>query len=229
MTIFKIDIISDTVCPWCFVGQRKLHRAISLYKSAHPDTHDTFLTTWHAYQLNPQFPSGSSIDKHGYYLSKFGAAQTEQIHKRLLAAGKDVDVHFKFGGMTGNSRDSHRVVAWAKKKDPESEAGRGLQDRVMEEIFKAYFEQEKDITKEETLTEAAVQAGLQRGEVKEWVESGAGGEEVDREVQSAVAEGVTGVPTFTLQGKYRFSGALEADEIVKLFERIDRDKGGRTA
>src|SRR5213080_1867466 len=113
MTIFKIDIISDTVCPWCFIGQRKPPRAQSLYGTAHPGSPSSFMTTWHAFQLNPGFPAHSSNDKQAYYVSKFGAAQTQQIHKRLQAAGKDVGINFKFGGRTGNSRDSHRVLALA--------------------------------------------------------------------------------------------------------------------
>ena len=95
----------------------------------------------------------------------------------------------------------------------------------MEELFKAYFEEEKDITSHDVLREAGVKAGLEEGEVKAWLGSDRGGEEVDREVQEAQMMGVSGVPNFMLQGKYEIGGAQDAEAFVRVFERVKAIEG----
>lgn len=127
------------------------------------------------------------------------AHQVMQAH--LARLGKDIGINFKYGGRTGNTRDSHRLVQLGKTK------GEGVQTRVVEELFAAYFENEEDITDRETLVSRAVRAGLEEKEVREWMESGAGGEEVDREVLEAKKKFVTGVPNFTINGRFEIQGA----------------------
>ncbi|KAI4171872.1 MAG: hypothetical protein LQ343_003949 [Gyalolechia ehrenbergii] len=213
MTDFNISIVSDTVCPWCYVGKNKLDRAISLYKSAHPNSTDTFSTTWYPYYLNPDAPK-TGVDKRQYYVSKFGAERTPMIFDRLTSAGKPVGIDFKFGGKTGNTRDSHRMIQLAKTKGPE------MQTRVVENLFKSYFEEEKDITSHEVLKAATVKAGLEETEVREWLASNKGGKEVDKEVVEARKKAVSGVPHYTMQGKYEIGGAQDPEAFVQTFERI---------
>ena len=100
-----------------------------------------------------------------------------------------------------------------------------MQTRVIEELFAAYFENEKDITSQEILIEAGVKAGLDEKETKSWLESGKGGAEVDREVQNAVHQNIHGVPNFTINGKFELSGAQEPAAFVQLFERLKRQEG----
>ena len=100
-----------------------------------------------------------------------------------------------------------------------------MQTRVVEGLFKAYFEEEKDITSHKVLREAGVEAGLAGEEVKEWLRSDKGGEEVDREVREAQMAGVSGVPNFTLQGKYEIGGAQDAEAFVRVFERVKAMEG----
>ena len=213
MTHFTISIVSDTVCPWCYVGKNKLDAGIKAYKSAHPETNDTFNTSWLPFYLNPASPK-IGVNKMQYYRSKFGDARTEMIIDRLKGVGKDVGINFNFGGNIGNTRDSHRLIQLGKTKGP------GMQTRVVEELFKSYFENEGDITDHEMLQAAGVKAGLDAIDVKEWLNSDKGGPQVDREVQEAQVRGVSGVPNFVMQGKYEIGGAQDAENFVKVFERV---------
>jgi predicted DsbA family dithiol-disulfide isomerase len=202
-----------TVGPQCYVGKNKLERGISLYKSRHPDTEDIFSTTWLPFYLNPAAPK-YGVDKRQYYQKKFGEQRTEMIFERLNAAGKDVGIVFKFGGKTGNTRDSHRLIQLGKTKSPH------VQTRVVEELFKAYFENEQDITSHDVLREAGAKAGLGESEVREWLNSDKGGKEVDEEVMHAQMANISGVPNFTIQGKYEVGGAQDPAAFVQLFERL---------
>ncbi|KAF2639977.1 thioredoxin-like protein [Massarina eburnea CBS 473.64] len=217
MTNFDIKIVSDTVCPWCYVGKKRLEQGIAAYKQKYPDSNDTFATTWFPFYLVPDAPK--SVDKRAYYESKFGEARTAAIFQRMTALGKDEGIDFKFGGRTGNTRDSHRLIQLGKKKSPD------VQTRVIEELFTAYFENEKDITSQGVLIEAGVKAGLDLNEAKEWLEQGKGGEEVDKEVQDAYRQNIHGVPNYTINDQFEIGGAQEPSAFVQLFERLKRQEG----
>jgi len=213
MTQFNIEIVSDTVCPWCYVGKKKLEQAIAAYKEIHPDSKDTFSTTWMPFYLNPDAPK-KGIDKTNFYRTKFGEDRTTAIFERLSAIGDSVGIKFKYGGRTGNTRDSHRLIQLGKTHSP------ALQTRVVEELFEAYFEKEQDITSHEVLKTAGLKAGLDEAEVKEWLGSDKGGPEVDKEVAQSKMMHVTGVPNFVLQGKYEVGGAQDPGVFLRLFEKI---------
>ncbi|KAF2853656.1 thioredoxin-like protein [Plenodomus tracheiphilus IPT5] len=217
MTNFDIDIVSDTVCPWCYVGKKKLERGIAAYKERHPESNDTFSTNWFPYYLQPD--AGKSVDKQAMYESKFGKERVVMMHQRLSEIGRQEGINFKYGGNTGNTRDSHRLIQLGKTKGPQ------VQTRVIEELFSAYFENEKDITSHEVLTEAGLKAGLAKAEIKDWLESGKGGPEVDKEVQQARQQGISGVPNFTINGKFEVSGAQDPAAFVQLFERLKKQEG----
>jgi len=222
MTQFNIEVVSDTVCPWCYVGKQKLEKAISAYKIQHPDSNDTFSTTWMPFYLNPGAPK-VGVDKTAYYRNKFGDDRTEMIFGRLSQVGKDTGINFKFGGKTGNTRDSHRLIQLGKSKSP------AIQTRVVEELFAAYFENEGDITSHEILQKAGVKAGLDEKEVKEWLRTDKGGKAVDEEVEAAQLNQVSGVPNFTIQGKYEIGGAQDPGVFLRLFEKIKATEEGAKA
>ncbi|KAF2422841.1 thioredoxin-like protein [Tothia fuscella] len=223
MTNFNIEIVSDTVCPWCYVGHKKLQSAISEYKSTHPDrSSDTFTTTWKPFYLNPASPK-ISVDKAEMFASKFGRERSEAIFQRLSSVGQSVGIDFKFGGKTGNTRDSHRLIQLGKRKGPE------VQTRVVEELFRRYFEEERDITDVNMLVEAAGKAGIEGKEAREWLEGEGGGKEVDREVDEARDEGVSGVPHFTINRKFEVEGAQDKGAFVRLFERVVQQEEGAKA
>lgn len=177
------------------------------------------------------------MDKRELYASKFGEGRVAAIFSRLTAAGETDGIAFKFGGKTGNTRDSHRVLWYAGLKEKEARAREGaapatngeaseekvggLQTRVAEQFFRAYFEEEKNITDRRVLVDSAAAAGLDRGEVEKFLESGdEGGKEVDLEAERARRRLVTGVPYFTVQGQYAIEGADEPETFLEVFEKV---------
>jgi predicted DsbA family dithiol-disulfide isomerase len=154
------------------------------------------------------------IDKMGYYRAKFGDERTTEMFSRLSQIGKEAGINFKFGGKTGNTRDSHRLIQLGKSKSP------AMQTRIVEELFSAYFENEGDITSHELLLNAAKKAGFDEKEAKEWLSSEKGGKEVDAEVEEAQMNQITGVPRFEIQGKFLVGGAQDPDVFLRLFEKI---------
>ncbi|KAI0394434.1 DSBA-like thioredoxin domain-containing protein [Xylariaceae sp. FL0594] len=216
MTNFNIKIVSDTVCPWCYIGKKRLDRAIELYRSTYPaGTDDTFTISWFPFYLDPSSPA-VGIPVQERMVSKFGAERYEMIRQRLTAAGRGEGISFSFAGKAGNTRDSHRLIQLGKTKGTE------VENRVVAELFRSYFEGEGDITSHATLVEAAERAGLDVAEAREWLESGKGGEEVDREVQRAYANDIHGVPNFTIQDKYDIGGAQEPEVFLEAFTRVKK-------
>ena len=213
MTKFDISVVSDTVCPWCYVGKNRLDKAIARHKANEAGRSDVFNVTWLPYYLNPDAPK-ESVDKHDYYKSRFGEERSAMMHKRMSGIGEEVGIHFKFGGRTGNTRDSHRLVQLAKTK------GEGAQTKLVEALFRAYFEEEQDITSHEALQVAAERAGISEDEVKDWLATDAGGREVDEEVMEARRKGISGVPNFTLQGVYEIGGAQDEEAFLGMFQKI---------
>ncbi|KAL2808173.1 thioredoxin-like protein [Aspergillus granulosus] len=226
MTNFNVQIISDSVCPWCYVGLRRLSRAITTHKSAHPA--DTFTLSWAPFYLNPAAAAYPGISKREFYDSKFGASRTAAVFARLSAIGEAEGIAFKYGGQIGRTRDSHRVIWLAGEKEKElRKAGKGedgviggLQTRVVERLFRAYFEEEKNITDREVLLEAGVGAGLDRKEVEGLLDGDVGGREVDAEAEKARGQLVTGVPYYLIQGQYAVEGADEPATFLEVFERV---------
>lgn len=235
MTKFDIEIVSDTICPWCYIGKQKLDQAVTAYKAQHPNSDDTFSTTWMPFYLNPAAPKTGKahikyyyqpltvlgVNKQEYYRAKFGGDRATMMYERLSQIGNDVGIDFKYGGKTGNTRDSHRLIQLGKTKSP------AVQTRVVEELFAAYFENEGDITSHDTLLSAAVKAGLDKNEAQEWLDSDQGGKAVDEEVEFAKKHQISGVPNFTIQGKYEVGGAQDPSVFLRLFEKIKLGEAAR--
>jgi len=226
MAKFAIEIVSDTVCPWCYVGKRQLDKAIEAWTQKYPERvqsgRDVFNISWKPFYLNPDAPK-PGVDKKNYYQSRFGAERTTQIFARLTQIGAPLGINFKFGGKSGNTRDSHRLIQLGKSKSSK------LQTAVVSELFKKYFEEEGDITDLAILKEAGVKAGLEEKEVTEWLSTDAGGPEVDRDVAIAQAHGISGVPNFTINGRFEIGGAQESSVFLGVFEKIlSGEEGGRS-
>ncbi|KAI1822584.1 DSBA-like thioredoxin domain-containing protein [Xylaria intraflava] len=214
MTNFSIKIVSDTVCPWCYIGKKRLDRAIELYRKTIPAAqNDTFTISWAPFYLNPT-ASATGVPIKQRMAEKFGSQQAEMIYERLTSIGREEGINFGFASRTGNTRDSHRLIELGKTK------GADFEDRVVTELFKSYFEGDGDITSHDTLLAAAEKAGLARSEAKEWLETGKGGPEVDREVQVGRSHGISGVPNFTVQGTYNIGGAQDPSVFVEIFSKI---------
>ncbi|MBM3503273.1 MAG: DsbA family oxidoreductase [Alphaproteobacteria bacterium] len=214
----KIDIISDAVCPWCFVGKRRLESALV----QRPDIQAEI--TWHPFQLNPDMPR-EGRDRQEYLREKFGTdgSYPERIRSAIGEAGRSVGLEFHFDRMSRipNTLDCHRVIHWAGLA--------GRQDAVVTSLFRRYFLDGEDLSNGETLVAAATEGGLDAADIRARLAS-----EEDREMVASADEyvrrmGVSGVPTFIFERKYAMSGAQEPAAFLQVFDRITADARGGAA
>ncbi|KAK4192285.1 thioredoxin-like protein [Podospora australis] len=216
MTVFDIKIVSDAICPWCYMGKRRLERAIAAYKKDVPGgANDTFNITWHPFYLDPTLPKGG-MDRDEHLGKKYGPERLAMATANLKRLGEAEGINFTFKAKIGNTRDAHRLVQLAKTKSNE------VENKVIEALFKLHFEEDGDIVSQDVLVSAGEKGGLDRSEVKSWLEQGKGGAEVDREVEEAYGDGVSGVPNFTINGRYRVEGAQEPQTFLEIFNRLKR-------
>ncbi|ETS75397.1 hypothetical protein PFICI_12341 [Pestalotiopsis fici W106-1] len=219
MKQFNINIISDPICPFCYLGKKRLDKGIELYRKVYPGgKDDTFNITWSAFYLDPDLPQ-VGVPLAGHMERKFGKDRVPAVRERLRKHGLQDGINFNPDSKIGHTRNAHRLIQFAKTKGNESE------NRVVLELFKAYFEDGGDITSFDLLTDAAVRAGLDRVEAREWLQSDRGGTEVDKEVAEANALGIHGVPNFTIQGKWKVDGAQDPQDFM---EAIVAAKEGRS-
>ncbi|KAG9578444.1 DSBA oxidoreductase, partial [Aureobasidium melanogenum] len=212
-TLFEVKIYSDTICPWCYIGLKTLEQAISLYQRTYPDgSKDTFHITWSPYYLDPLAPTPGILAS-TRLAQKNGIERAEGIKMRLRRVGKSQGIDFTFAGKVGNTRDSHRLLYLAGLK------GEEVQMALAKELFRVHFEGYADVSSHEDLIEAGVAVGLVRNEVKEWLESGNGGPEVDDEAQRARDSGTNSVPTFKINGR-KLEGAEDPSAFYELFASI---------
>lgn len=180
------------------------------FGKAHPGTE--FTVAWRPFQLNPTAHPTREVNKWEYYIEKFGKQRAEQMLPSMKHAGKSVGITFSYGGNLGNTRESHRLILLAEKQ------GLAVQDRLVEELFKNYFEEEKWIGSPAVLEAAAKKAGVQDFErLKENPEFLSA--ELSAELES-VRGSINGVPHFIVDGKYEISGAQEAETFQELFQKI---------
>lgn len=206
----------------CYLGKKRLERAIELYQKVYPGGKaDTFNISWSAFYLDPEAPE-VGIPLQERMGQRFGndEAKITMIREGLKRKGLAEGIHFCTGSKIGRTRNAHRVIQFAKTK------GNEVENRLVDELFKSYFEEDGDITSFDTLTEAAVKAGLDRDETRSWLESDQGGKEVDQEVEEAKAKGIHGVPNFTIQGQYVVDGAQDPNDF---FQVIVAAKEGKAA
>ena len=195
-----IDIISDVVCPWCYIGKRRLETALAQYAELNPDAPPPEIR-WRPFQLNPDMPL-EGIARKDYILRKFGPNGGAN-YKRVAAVGADEGLEMDFDGITQqpNSLPAHSIIDLA---EPGEE-----QDRVVEAMFKAYFIDNVDFTKNENLIEIAVGAGLPKALVEARLGDPGAVEEVRTADEEARGMGVEGVPFFVFNKRVTLSGAHE--------------------
>lgn len=214
MANFTIKIISDNICPFCYLGKARLDRAISAFRDAtpHGDT-DTYTISWHAFYLEPH-ASFESVPVRQHVARKLGSLdRVDAIHERLAQTGAEEGLNFTFNGSVGNTRDSHRLVQLGRLKS------NMMENKVVNEIMRMFFEDGGDITSINDLVKAAEKAGLDPNEAKQWLLSDNGQREVEEEVNEGARLGIKSVPTFIMNGKYQVEGAQSVTEFVKQFAR----------
>lgn len=200
----NIDIISDVVCPWCFVGKRQIEAALALYAQERAGE-DRPRVNWRPFQLNPQLPP-EGMGRQEYVLQKFGAARAKDVYARVTAVGAEYGIAFAFDKIVRqpNTVAAHSLIARAGAAA--ADAG-GLQDRVKEALLQAYFLNGVDLSKAENLVEVVAAAGLDRAQAEQCLADPASRRAVESEDQRARAIGVQGVPFFIFNGKLAVSGA----------------------
>ncbi|CAK0782008.1 hypothetical protein CVIRNUC_005527 [Coccomyxa viridis] len=203
----EIDITSDTVCPWCYVGKRRLEKAIKELQGEGKE----FEVRWHPFQLNPDAPA-EGRNKLEYYKEKFGPDRTAVMIPMMTETFKKEGLGYTMEGLTGNTLNSHRLIAYA------GEQGFDTQDRLVEKLFKAYFTQGKYINDPEVLREAAHAAGVEDYE-RVLSDPMHTMDQVRQELRHHTA-GVTGVPHFVINGRYHLSGAQETSTFVEVLSQL---------
>ena len=204
----QIDVISDTVCPWCFIGKRRLARAIDLRPNI------DFDVKWRPYRLDVSVPKGG-MDRQAYMRLKFGddPMKIVEMHKLIAAEGAKEGIVFDFAAIQRrpDTLDSHRLIRWAEAA--------GVQDEVVERLFIAYFENGEDIGDIRVLADIADLCGMDGREIAEMLESDADRALVEREDQIAREMGVTGVPAMIFANKVAVSGAREPEVLTMVIDK----------
>src|SRR5690554_6625406 len=205
----RLEIISDPICPWCYLGAANLMRALSA-RDAHP-----FELIWRPYQLNPDVPA-EGVDMAAYLAEKLGdPAKVEASHARLTEMGAEAGITYRFDRMTRipNTLDAHRLIRWA--------GAEGVQTRAAMAIFQRNFEAGEDISDAGVLTSIAAEIGMDAEVTGRLLAGDADRAEVQAEAEAAREMGVTGVPTFIIGGRYAVSGAQPPDLWEKLMSELD--------
>ena len=202
----KIDIISDTVCPWCFIGKRRLERALSMRPEMVPEIN------WYPFQLNPEMPE-EGIERTLYLNLKFGSAERANEIYRVVAeasTSEDLDIDFDAIQRMPNSLKSHRLIEYSRLKD--------AQHAVMENLFRSYFFYGTDIGSLNSLLEIAKDSGLDPTQVRDYLESDDDLELVRTQDIQSRKMGVSGVPCFIIADEFAVSGAQEPEVFLQVFD-----------
>jgi predicted DsbA family dithiol-disulfide isomerase len=209
MASLNIEIYSDLICPWCYIGRRRLEAGIKLLGASEPPN-----ILWRPFELNPEMPN-AGLDRKAYRTAKFGSWERSQSMDRDVAAtGKTVGLDFNYERVlvTPNTFAGHRLLWWARHK--------GSQDNLADALFRAYFTEGLDIGKYEVLAKVAAKAGLSEEDAKRFLESDYGREEVLEEEREGFRRGFNGVPFFIVNGIPAFSGAQRPDTFVETFRQV---------
>ena len=201
-----IDIVSDAVCPWCYIGKRNLEAALADLPDLDVDVR------WRPYQLDPTIPA-EGLDRRAYMQRKFGS-RIDEIHQRLKQAGDAAGLDFAFEAIerSPNTLDAHRLIRYADRD--------GKQDAVVEALFQAYFTQGMNIGDPAALVAIAAAAGLDGAAVAAYLASDEDLETIQAEDAFARQIGIQGVPCFIIERKYAISGAQPPEAFIEAFEKI---------
>jgi predicted DsbA family dithiol-disulfide isomerase len=213
----RIDIYSDTVCPWCYLGKRRFELAAAARPQYEPQI------TWRPFELNPDLPS------EGIDLASFRAARAadqqrlNESHAELTRLGQACGIQFRFDLIerVPNTRRSHLLIAHAGR--------RGLQSAVKDRVMRAYFEEGRDIADIEELVRLGVDAGLAEADTRHALIVRAGQDGVVAAERHAGVLGISGVPTFIFDGQYTISGAQEVGILARVFDQVAEFASDKTA
>lgn len=199
-----IDVVSDVVCPWCFLGRKRLENALAMLPDVEAEIR------WRPFQLDPTLPPQGK-DRQAYMREKFGnGSKIDDIHKQLTELGEENGIVFDFEAITRapNTLNAHRLIHWAAQAAPDT------QNKLVGTLFSLYFEQGQDIGDHEVLVDAAASVGMDAAVVARLLESDADKATIREEIDTANRIGVRGVPCFIIDQKYAVMGAQTADALA---------------
>ncbi len=202
----EIDIVFDTVCPWCYIGKRRLEKALAMRPGIEA------APRWRPFMLNPDMPP-DGIDRTAYLVRKFGSeARVSRVFGAIAEAGQSVEIDFAFEAMgrTPNTVDSHRLVRFADRA--------GMADAAVEALFMTYFVNGKDIGDKEVLVGIGGNLGLDAGDLEAYLEGITDVDLVHRENARAHRLGVNGVPSYVFNRRLIISGAQEPQVLARLLD-----------
>ncbi len=206
-----VDVVSDVVCPWCFVGKRRLEAALA------SDGGDEIAVRWRPFQLDPTIPK-QGLDRRAYMSAKFrDESRIAEAHARLESIGAELGIAFNFENIqrSPNTLNAHRLIRWAEPM--------GMQDKIVERLFRDYFERGRDIGDIEVLVEAARDCGLDTDATRAGFASDDDLSAVTDEIENAQKMGVSGVPFFIFASRYAVSGAQESAVLAQAISKARED------
>ncbi|MCC5777485.1 DsbA family oxidoreductase [Nitratireductor sp. B36] len=213
-----VDVVSDVVCPWCYVGRARLQKALETVADLAVDIR------WRPFQLDPTIPPEGKSRK-AYLTEKFGDAERiRQMHEQIstLGAAEGIDFNFEAIDISPNTLNAHRVIRWAATAEP------GVQDLLVGRLFALYFEEGADIGNSAVLVQAVRDAGMDAAVVETLLATDADKAEVEQEIATAQQMGVTGVPCFLLEGRYAVVGAQEPATLADAIRQVAQAKAEGT-
>jgi predicted DsbA family dithiol-disulfide isomerase len=205
----RVEIWSDIVCPWCYIGERRFARGLAGFEHR-----DEVEVVYRSFELDPSTPKGRGTPVLDLLAAKYGLtrAEAEQAEARVAALAEADDLGFTADREAGNTFDAHRLVHLGRE--------RGVQGPVLRGIYHAYFAEGRPVFDLATLTGVAAEAGLDPGDAKQALEDGSYGDAVRADEDQARALGITGVPFYVVDGKYGISGAQPAEAFTQALRQV---------
>jgi predicted DsbA family dithiol-disulfide isomerase len=203
----QIDVVSDTICPWCFIGKRRLYRALAMRPEMEFDV------KWRAFRLDPTIPR-EGVERKAYLKAKFGDGERPRaMADTIRDAGTNEGIVFAFDDIarTPNTTASHCLIRWAGTA--------GVQDEMVERLFRAYFEEGLDIGNPDILVDLAGDVEMDTALVADLFDQNADRELIEREDDLAHKMGISGVPTFIFANKYAVSGAHDPNALLQVIDK----------
>lgn len=205
MKTVELDVVSDVMCPWCYIGKKRLEKALDMLEGIEVNVR------WRPYQLDATLPAKGK-DRQQYLDEKFGGPdQARDIYKRVEDAGRDEGIEFAFGkiSIAPNTLNAHRLIRWAGNGD------NGAQQKMVDRLFQLFFEEGANLADQSVLIDAGVETGMNRDLLEELLPGDADISEVQEEISMAQKMGVTGVPCFIINNKFAVMGAQQPETIAQ--------------
>jgi predicted DsbA family dithiol-disulfide isomerase len=210
-----VDVVSDVVCPWCFIGKRRLEQAIALADLP-------VVVRWRPFQLDATIPPGGKT-RRDYLEQKFGSLErVGKMHEHIVKLGSELGIPFAFERIeiSPNTLDAHRLIRWAEESN--------AQEAVVEALFRAYFIDGRNIGDRDVLADIAASAGLDRQAIRDRIASDDDRAEVQADIVGAQRIGVSGVPTFILANRYGLVGAQPPEELASALRKVAAENAGES-